>query len=107
MRTEGALLALHGLALPFALATALAWPRVGEPALLLSLGDAPMARAFAWAESEKAEFLAIDGTAGRVIARIPSNDSLLRALAQGIVPVAARAAGCAPSSQERTTSWKS
>lgn len=107
MQPDRALLALHGLALALALVTALAWPRVGEPALLLPLGGQPMARVFVWAETEQAENLAIDTTAGRVIARIPSNRSLMRALAQGIVPVATRTAGCAATNEGRSTSWKS
>lgn len=107
MPPERALFALHGLALTLALLAALAWPRVGEPALLLTPGDAHLGRAFAWAESEEAEYLAIDTRAGRVIARIPSNHSLMRALAHGIVPVAARNAGCAAPSKGSTTPWKS
>ncbi len=106
MRSERALFALHGLALGLALAAALAWPRVGEPALLVPLGADRMARAFAWADGERAEYLAIDPAGGRVIARIPSNHSLMRALANGIVPVAARTPGCAARSNGRTLQWK-
>ena len=101
MQTDRGLLAIHGLALALALAIALAWPRVGEPALLVPLGGERLARSLAWGEAERAEYLAINGEDGRVIARIPSGDSLLRALASGILPVAARTSGCAVKGQGR------
>jgi hypothetical protein len=107
VRTERALFALHGAALALALLAALGWPRVGEPALLLTPGDARLSRALAWASREQAEYLAIDTQAGRVIARIPSTQSLVRALGQGIVPVAARGAGCMATGTGGAKPWKS
>lgn len=103
---ERALFALHGFALVLSLAAALAWPRVGEAALLLPLGPGGAAKAFAWADAERAEYLAIDPAGARVIARIPSGDSLLRALASGILPVAARERGCRTPNQESLSQWK-
>jgi hypothetical protein len=103
---ERALFALHGFALVLALTTALAWPRVGEAALLVPLAPDGSAQAYAWAEAEGAEFLAIDPAGTRVIARIPSGDSLLSALASGILPVAARPRTCRPPRNGSSASWK-
>jgi hypothetical protein len=99
--------ALHGFALLLALVAALAWPRVGEPALLVPLGLGRTDRAYAWADAEHAEYLAIDPSGTRVIARIPSSGSLLSALASGVLPVAARARGCRKITQKGQTLWKS
>lgn len=107
LRPERALFAVHGLALVFAVAVALAWPRAGEPAVLVPLGPGGIADAFVWADAEGAEFFAIKPESGRVIVRVPSNHSLLQALASGIVPVATRAAGCKAPDSRRTQSWKS
>jgi hypothetical protein len=107
LAADRALFALHAFALVLALVAALAWPRVGEPALLVPLGFGGANRAYAWADAERAEYLAIDRAGTRVIARIPSSDSLLSALASGILPVAARARGCRYVSQEDQTPWKS
>ncbi|MEQ8410853.1 MAG: hypothetical protein RIB52_04800 [Erythrobacter sp.] len=103
------MIALHSLALGFALIVALACPRPGAPALLVPLGaggmGAGMDDAIAWVEREDARFLALDTASAQVIARVPDHASLLRALAAGIVPVAADATGCIqPENGEE--SWK-
>jgi len=84
---------LHGAAALLALAAALVWPRPGQAALLVPVSGGGMATALAWAEAEQADYLTIDPARERVIARVPSNISLMRALGSGIVPVAARGAG--------------
>jgi hypothetical protein len=94
--TERALFALHGFALVLALAAALVWPRAGQAALLVPMGHSDIGGALRWADAEQAQLLALDSARGRVIARISSNDSVVRALAFGLIPVAARAPGCKP-----------
>lgn len=94
MPADRALFALHGLALVLALAAALVWPRAGQAALMVPLGRSDIGSALRWADAEQAQLLALDPARGRVIARISSNESLLHALAFGLVPVAARAPGC-------------
>lgn len=111
------MLAVHWLALGFALLVALACPRPGGPALLVPLGAGGMGAgvedAIAWAGREDARFLALDtrstngGTArpGGIVALVPDHASLLRALAAGLVPIAADTVGCAePIDGEE--SWK-
>jgi hypothetical protein len=106
LASERILFALHGFALVLALTAALAWPRVGEAALLVPLVPGGSAQAYAWADAERAEYLAIDPSGARVIARVPSNDSLLRALASGILPVAAGARGCQTPIEGNLPQWK-
>ncbi|ASJ90834.1 hypothetical protein [Porphyrobacter sp. CACIAM 03H1] len=94
MRLERALIGLHAAGVVFALVAALAWPRPGQAALLVPLGTGGLRGVLAWADRTGAPLLALDSASGRVIARISDNRSLLHALSQGIVPVAARAPGC-------------
>lgn len=100
MRAEHALIGLHGCALLVALAAALVWPRAGQAALMVPLGHNDVRAVIRWADTEQAQLLAIDPARGRVIARISSNDSALRALANGLVPVVARTRGCQPNNKE-------
>ncbi|MBI1403700.1 MAG: hypothetical protein GC147_10840 [Porphyrobacter sp.] len=106
MWPERAFFAGHGCAALLALGAALAWPRVGEAAVLVPLGTGRMSETLAWAEAERAPVLGIDTGRARVIARIPSNHSLWRALARGIVPVAARSPGCGTQRKGRKNPWK-
>jgi hypothetical protein len=92
---ERALFALHGFALMLALTAALAWPRTGEPALLVPFGSARLADALAWADAAQADLLAIQPDRGQLIARVPSHHSLAQALAAGFVPIAVSTPGCA------------
>lgn len=105
MRTDRAVMALHAGALPFALAAALLWPRAGQAALLIPLGQSDLVAVFAWAEAEDAALLTVDPARSRVIARIPSNRSLLNAIRSGIVPIATRTAGCTSAREWRRSSW--
>lgn len=82
------------LALVAALVAALVWPRPGQAALLVPLGGSDTRSVIAWAAREEAPLLALDTTRGRVIARITGNAGLLRALGEGILPLAVRAQGC-------------
>lgn len=102
MTAERALFVLHGFAMLLALAAALVWPRAGQAALMVPLGRSDLGEVLRWADAEQAPLLAIDPARGRVIARISSNGSVLRALASGLVPVAARAPGCTPKRQRLT-----
>lgn len=102
MRAERALFGLHGLALVLALAAALAWPRPGQPVLLVPIGGGGIASALARASAGDVRLLAIDPLRARVIARIPADRSPIAALAAGILPVAVRYRGCADPSQGRT-----
>lgn len=77
-----------------ALVAALVWPRPGQAALLVPLGGSDTRSVIAWAAREEAPLLALDTTRGRVIARITGNADLLRALGEGILPLAVRAPGC-------------
>lgn len=72
-----------------ALVAALVWPRPRQAALLSDTRSV-----IAWAAREEAPLLALDTTRGRVIARITGNAGLLRALGEGILPLAVRAPGC-------------
>jgi hypothetical protein len=92
---ERALYVLHGFAMVLALTAALAWPRAGEPALLVPLGSAGLADALVWADAAQADLLAIQPDRGQLIARVPSHHSLVQALAAGFVPVAVSTEGCA------------
>ncbi|QIQ86614.1 hypothetical protein [Erythrobacter sp.] len=105
MRPEKIMLAGHVAALGFAFATALLCPRPGEAALLLPLHGAGPDAALAWAAREEARFLALDTASGRVVALVPDHGSLLRALAAGIIPIAADGTGCA-GVKDGETSWK-
>jgi hypothetical protein len=99
------LLAGHVAALAVALLLAVFWPRPGEPALLLPMTTGPQA-ALAWAEREGAPFLSLDTRAARIVARVPSDASLARALAAGVLPLSAEATGCTPAANG-DLSWKS
>ncbi|KPP96327.1 hypothetical protein SAMN04515621_0219 [Erythrobacter sp. HL-111] len=110
MRPERIMLAGHSLALGFALAVAAFCPRPGEPALLVPVAatgaDGGLLAALAWARREGTRPLLLDTAGARMVAPVPSHGSLLRALAAGILPIAAGTAGCAePLDGERQ--WKS
>lgn len=94
MRSERALIGLHGAAVVLALSAATVWPRPGQAALMVPLGTGDLGTVLRWADREKAPLLTLDSTNGRVIARIDDNRSLLSAIGSGIVPIAARAGGC-------------
>ncbi|WP_285711199.1 hypothetical protein [Erythrobacter oryzae] len=94
MRADRALLGLHAAGATLALAAALVWPRPGQAALLVPLGTGDARAPIAWAVQENAPLLALDTSRGRVIARVTDNAGLLRALGQGILPLAVRAPGC-------------
>ncbi|MEE4207140.1 MAG: hypothetical protein V2I39_12675 [Erythrobacter sp.] len=110
MRPERLLFASHSLALGFAFAVALFCPRPGEPALLVPLGSGGLGAVTDWAEREDARFLLLDtgseGARSRAVAPLPSHGSLLRALAAGILPIAAGKGGCAQS-MDGERQWKS
>ena len=94
MRRETAFIALHACAGGFALVAALLWPRAGEAALLVPVGGQDIAGLTRFAAREGAPLLELDSASGRVIARLDDRASPLRALAEGIVPLAASARGC-------------
>lgn len=94
MRADRVLLGCHAAGVTLALVAALVWPRPGQAALLVPLADGDARRVIAWADREEAPLLALDTSRGRIIARIADNASLLRALGEGILPIAARAPGC-------------
>ena len=94
MRADRMLLSIHAAGVTLALAAALVWPRPGQAALLVPLGTGDPRTAIAWASREKAPLLALDTSRGRIIARVTDNASLLRALGDGLLPLAARATGC-------------
>ena len=100
MQLERALIGLHAVSVVFALVAALAWPRPGQAALLVPLGDTGLGDVLAWADRTDAPLLALDTASGRVIARIEDSSSLPGALASGILPIAARAPACSPRSPE-------
>lgn len=99
MRSDRALLGLHAAGVVLAMAATLVWPRPGQAALLVPLGGSDARSVIAWAAREEAPLLALDTSRGRIIARITDNASLLRALGQGILPLAARAPSCAATSR--------
>jgi hypothetical protein len=99
MRADRAILGLHGLAVLLALIAALAWPRAGQAAVLVPLGSEGQAAAIRWASREGAPLLGIDPASGRVVARMASTASMIRALGAGIVPIAARAETCGAGKQ--------
>lgn len=101
MGVERALLCLHGTGVALALTAALVWPRAGQAALLVPLGRADTRTLLDWAAQENAPLLALDTASGRVVARITDSRSLLRGIAQGIVPLAARAPGCSANSRRQ------
>ena len=94
MRTDRALLCLHGAGVALALTAAFVWPRPGQAALLIPLGSGDPREVIEWAAREDAPLLALDTARGRVIARVTDNAGPLRALSRGIVPIAVRGPGC-------------
>ena len=94
MRTDRALLGINAAGVALALTAAFVWPRPGQAALLIPLGSGDPREVIAWAAREDAPLLALDTASGRVIARVTDNAGPLRALGQGIVPIAVRAPGC-------------
>lgn len=94
MRSDRTMLCLHGGAILLALTAALVWPRAGQAALLVPLGDQDVAQVLRWADRERAELIAFDPDSGRVVARVTNHDSLVRAIGSGILPIATRAVGC-------------
>lgn len=94
MRDGRAVFGLHAAGAVLALAAAFVWPRAGQAALMVPLGGADTRTVIGWAAQENAPLLALDTTSGRVIARMADNRSMLRALGQGIIPIAAPAPGC-------------
>lgn len=94
MRRDTGMFALHACAGGFALVAALLWPRAGEAALLVPVGKQDLASLTRFAAREGAPLLELDSASGRVIARLDDRASPLRALAEGIVPLAADARGC-------------
>lgn len=91
-------LALHALILGLSLFIAVFWPRPNTPALMIPVGMAGPDSIYSWARNERARFLEMDPAASRIIVMIPSNYSILKALARGVIPVSTDAASCA---QER------
>lgn len=94
MRDGRGIFGLHAGGVALALAAALVWPRAGQAALMVPLGSADTRTVLGWAAQEDAPLLVLDTASGRVVARMTDNRSMLRALGQGIVPVAASAPGC-------------
>ena len=94
MRADRLLLGLHGAGVVLALCAALVWPRPGQAALMVPLAGGDVHKVLDWAAQENAALLALDSSSGRVVARITDNRSLIAALGQGIMPLAARAPGC-------------
>lgn len=106
MPPERAVYVVHGFAMVLALTAALAWPRTGQPVLLVPLGSARLADALAWADQAEADLLAIQPDRGRLFARVRSHRSLAAALAAGFVPVAASSQGCVQIVNGRESPWK-
>lgn len=96
MRTERTLIGLHGAAVVLALVASTVWPRAGQAAQLVPLGGDDLSGVLGWAAREGAPLLELDTTGGRVIARIPDDRSLLRALGAGILPLPVNARDCQP-----------
>lgn len=84
----------QGTTLATVLLAAIYAPRSGEPMALIPLGTQSMAQALAFAEAEHAALIAIDTTAHRLVVTAPETSGLMRALARGFVPVAARNETC-------------
>jgi hypothetical protein len=106
MRPDRAILGVHAFAVLLALGAALVWPREGQAAVMIPLGRSDLGTVLQWVEAEDSRILARDPGSGRVIVGISNDASLWRALAVGIVPVAARNPGCTPPSDKRRKSWK-
>lgn len=100
MRAEGALIALHSGAVLLSLLAALIWPRAGQAALLVPIGGQDLSSALGWVAQERAELLELDSASGRIVARISDSGSTWRAISSGIMPIASRAPGCAPSDED-------
>lgn len=94
MKAEGALIALHSGAVLLSLVAALIWPRAGQAALLVPMGGQELRSTLSWADREQAELLELDTARGVIVARISDNGSAWRAIASGIVPIAAQARSC-------------
>lgn len=94
VKTEQAMIAFHGGAVLLSLVAAMVWPRAGQAALMVPLGDRDLGTVLRWADSEQAQVLELDTATGRVIARVSSHHVLVSALASGIMPVAVSARGC-------------
>ena len=88
------LIGFHTGAVLTALAAALYCPLPGQAALMVPLGRKDLAPVLEWAEQEDAALLALDSASGRVVARMTSHHSLLKALGAGILPIKVRTPGC-------------
>ncbi|MFM7349550.1 MAG: hypothetical protein ACKO01_08675 [Erythrobacter sp.] len=98
MHTERFLVGLHGAAAVLALGASTLWPRPGQAAQLVPLPGNDLAGVLGWARREGAPLLELDTARGRVIARLPGDGSLLRALGAGVLPLTARPRDCQPRS---------
>lgn len=96
MQAERALIALHSGAVMLALVAALIWPRPGQTALLVPLGHNDLGSVLRWAAAADAPLVSLDSASGKVVARVPENRTLIRALAAGIFPVAINVRVCEP-----------
>lgn len=96
MRSDRLIVGMHGAGVVLALATATVWPRPGESALLVPLGDEGLITVLHWADREGAPLVTLDTGTGRVVARITEKSRLLSAVRAGIIPIAARVEGCRP-----------
>lgn len=94
----------HGAIAVLALLTAVFWPRAGQPALLLSLdsgGTRPaLAPVLDWVAAEDALIESFDPLTSRIIVRAPSGASLLRAVKNGMLPIAASADSCGANAEQ-------
>ncbi len=79
-----------------ALGTALVWPRVGQAAEVMPLGDKGLSDVLRWVDDMDAEIIELDSASGRIEVRVSSNFSLLTALGSGILLNAAPKSGCDP-----------
>ena len=96
MKAERALIAFHSGAVLLALAAALLWPRPGQTAVLVPLAHNDLGTVLRWADAADAPLVSLDSASGRVVARVPENRALIRALAAGILPIAIDARVCEP-----------
>jgi len=97
VKTDRAIVTFHASAVLLSLLAAMVWPRAGQAALMVPVGDGDLGTVLHWAEQEDAPLLMLDTDSGRLVARVPDNRSLLGALRSGIIPIATRASGCQPS----------
>ncbi len=104
-RSDFALVGAQGAILAAVLGAAVFAPRTGEPMALIPLAGQDARPALAWADAEGVPLVAWDPATARIIVAAPEPGGILRALAEGFLPVAAAGESCASKTDGGSGPW--